>query len=526
MTQLIFPVNNVGQYGLIKDLPPQELPPNAWSDGKNFRFRNGYAERISGHLQTYDPPTVAPYYLAPIQTPVSYFWVYLSLLKAYVFDGAVHTDLTRTVGGDYAANANDNWTHCILGGVPVFNNSGDTPQMWLPVSTAQRLQALTNWPAATTCQAMRAFKQFLVALDVTKSGTRYPQMIKWSHPADPGTVPTSWNEADATKDAGEYSLSETGDRVLDSAPLRDINIVYKENTTWGMQFIGGVDIFRFFSIFNAAGLLSRRCAQEFFSGIHAVFGDDDIYQHNGQNATSLLTRKLKRSIFSRIDTSNYVRSFTAVNFATHEVWFCFPEIGSSFSNMAVVWNWDENTVSLRELPLAAHIAPGVSNAGATSDAWSADAASWDSDVTTWDERIYSPATRGLFMAVPGAIKIHQAEQTLQFNGTNYTSFIERMGLGIPLRAGQPPDMSKEKYLTAIYPRAEGTQGGVVKVYVAGVQSVTDTPAYGAARLFTLGTSKRIDCRIPGKLFAIKFEIDTPIDFKLAGYELEVRAMGR
>ena len=39
-------------------------------------------------------------------------------------------------------------------------------------------------------------QNYLIALDLTKSGTRYPHMVKWSAAADPGTVPASWDETD------------------------------------------------------------------------------------------------------------------------------------------------------------------------------------------------------------------------------------------------------------------------------------------------------------------------------------------
>lgn len=524
-SKIIVPVNVAGQFGIVKDVPPTELPLNAWSDGRNFRFRNGYAERMGGHVAVMNPPTVAPYYMAPVQTPVSYFWVYLSLLKAYVFDGTNHTDITRAAGGDYGASADEGWTHAILGGIPVFNNPTDDPQMWNPVSAGTDLAALSNWPANTKCRAMRAFKSFLVALDVTKVGTRYPHMVKWSHPADPGTVPTSWDPTDTTLDAGEYSMTETSDKVLDCAPLRDLNVVYKENTTWGMQYIGGVDIFRFFSLFNSVGALTRKCAQEFTPGIHAVLGDSDVYTHNSQQAKSLLTRRLRRSFFSRIDTATYVRSFVAVSFANHEVWFCVPEIGSTFPNIALVWNWDEDTVGIRDLPLAAFISPGVSVAGVASDSWGSDGGTWGSDTTPWGERLYNPTNRGLFMAVPGAVKFYQADQTSQFAGVDFTSYIERTGLGIPFRAGQPPDISQQKYLTRIHPRLEGTPGASVQIYAAGMQRPDETVVYGSPKNFTIGTDKFVDFRVTGRMFAIKFSTAGSEAVRLNGYDLELRKSG-
>lgn len=523
--KLIVPINVVGDLGVVKDMPAHALPLNAWSDAKNFRFRNGYAERFQGHSSPFDTPTVGPYYLTPAQVGVGYIWLYASLAKIFAYDGTTHTNLTRAVGGDYTATAEFNWTDAVLGGVPILNSHTSVPQMWLPVSLAQPFQPLTSWPVTATCRSLRAFKQFLVAVDVTKSGTRFPHMVKWSHPADPGTVPSSWDETDPTKDAGETSLSETSDFVLDCARLRDLNVIYKENTTWGMQFVGGIEIFRFYKIFDSIGALSRRCAVEFFSGLQAVFGDSDIIRHDGNTAESLITNTLRKWLYARIDPTNYMKSFTAVNFAGDEVWFCFPESGQSLPNMAVVWNFKHNTLGVRDIPLAAHIASGVSNAGAPSDAWSADSNPWSSDTTLWETRLFQASLRGLFMAVPGTQDIFKADDTAQFDGSNYNAFVERVGLGIPLRADRPPDTSQMKFMTRLWPRIEGTGGSVVNIYVAGQENLVDPVVYGPPTAFTIGTDKYIDVRVRGRTFAIKYEANVAADVKLHGYDLEIRKAG-
>lgn len=519
------PINVVGGLGVVRDTPPYALPMNAWSDAKNFRFRNGYAERFQGHSSPFGTPTVGPYYLTPVQAGTGYIWLYASLLKIYAYDGSTHTDLTRSVGGDYAATSEYNWTDAVLGGVPILNSHASVPQMWLPVSLAQRFQPLTAWPATATCRSMRAFKQFLVALDVTKSGVRYPHMVKWSHPADPGTVPASWDETDPTMDAGETSLSETTDFCLDSARLRDINIIYKENTTWGMQFVGGIEIFRFFKIFDSIGALSRRCAVEYFSGMQAVFGDSDILRHDGNTAESLINNMLRRWLYARIDSVHYMKSFTTVNFAADEVWFCFPENGETLPNMAIVWNFKDNTLGVRDIPLAAHISAGISNQGAGGDAWSADSNPWSTDTTLWETRLFQASLRGVFMAVPGTTDIFKGDDTTQFNGVDYNAYIERTGLGIPLRANQPPDQSQMKFMTRLWPRLEGSGGSVVNIYVAGQDDPTQPAVYGTPIPFIIGTDRFIDCRVMGRTFAIKYEANSASSVRLHGYDLEIRKAG-
>jgi len=110
------------------------------------------------------------------------------------------------VPGNYSATAAGGWNGGVLGGIAILNNGVDAPQ-FMGTANDAKMAALTNWDRTKTCAVMRPFKRFLVALDTTESATRYPFRVRWSHPAEGGTVPTSWNDADATKDASYVDLS-------------------------------------------------------------------------------------------------------------------------------------------------------------------------------------------------------------------------------------------------------------------------------------------------------------------------------
>ena len=522
----MIPVNNVGELGVITDVKPHELPLNAWSSALNMRFRDGYAEKFFGDA-TLTPGTVAPYFLLPVPLPVDYYWLYAGLNKVYAFDGSTHTNITRQTLGvdvDYAATELLNWTGGLLNGVPIINNGVDLPQIWLPTTLGTKLAALTNWDAAWTCSAMRPYKSFLVALDVNKSGTRYPQMVKWSHPADTGGIPVSWDETDPTKDAGEYLLAETSGYAVDCVPLRDVNVVYKEDSIYLMQYIGGVFIFRFSALSKHLGLLSRRCAVEFTPGRHAAFCVGDIIQHDGQQVKSIVDAKMRRWLFNNIDGTNYPTSFV-VNYASlSEVWFCFPTTGNTIPNRALVWNWVSNTTTLRQLTDVAHIAAGILSSGSTT--WDAAVGTWDSYAGVWETRSYNPSTLSLVQARPLASLLTQAETTNQLTGSAMAVSLERTGIAVPVVADRPPDFSSYKFCSAIWPRIEGTDGGQVMVSVGTQQQIDGAVTWEPPVQYTIGSTNKIDCRVSGRLLAVKFESTADIDWRLHGYELNVQAGGR
>lgn len=525
MSTILFPVSEVGKYGIIVDRKAHELPPNAWSGGLNVRARSGFMEKFLGEATRMGTPTVAPYAIAPAPTSAAYLWMYLSLAKAYAYDGSTHTDITRAVGGDYAATVDHNWIVTNLMGIPVLTNGVDIPQMWTPTITAQKLQALSNWNAAWVCGSIRAFRNFLIALDVTKTGVRDPQMVKWSHGAASGGLPSSWDETDPTKDAGEYSISDSPGYVLDAFPMRDSMIIYKEDSIWAMQYIAGSAIFRFVKLFDSIGALSRRCAVEYSQGKHLVFGVNDIFVHDGQSMQSVITNKIRKYFMDRINPDVYQRCFVAVNPPYREVWCCAPTVANTFCDTALVWNWEDNTVTLRAIPNVSYGASGVINDGGT-DTWASASGTWSSDTDAWDVRTFNPALRRLFLSRPSAANIFLEDDTNQLNAVNMTATLERKHLGIPFRTNQPPDMASMKLVTGVYPRIEGTQGGVVNVYVGGAPDAYNDPTYQGPFPFTIGTTKKIHCLVSGRLPAIKFESTTDLEWRLHGYDVEVKQIGK
>jgi hypothetical protein len=526
MALVTVPISQVAQYGIIRDLRPEEMPLNAWSDGQNVRFADGKVTKFLGHQSLWAPPSIAPYWALQVPIATNVLWLYAGLAKVYTWDGASHTNITRVSGGDYSATADGNWTGCVLGGIPVINNGIDAPQMWNPPLVATALAALSNWQANYKCAALRAYKAFLVALDITKaSGNRYPHMVKWSHPTDPGAVPVSWDETDTTRDAGEYELAETPGFVLDCLPLRDTNVIYKEDSVWGMQYIGGGEVHRFSKIFTSFGALSRRCIAYYEFGKHLVFTGDNVIVHDGQGAKELLPQRWQRWLAGRIDSTSYKRSFVVLNRSRYEVWVCFPESGQAFPSRAIVWNWKDDTLSDRILPVVSHIEPGITNPADTT--FDGDTPLFDGGpIGVFDERSYDPLNSGLVMCAPLATQLYQADTTEAFAGTPITSFIERTGIGIPFEANRPPDISSMKHLRRVWPKITGTAGGVVNVYLGAQNNENAAVVWQAAQGFTIGTTRYIDTMLPGRLFAIRVESTADVSWSLSGYDMEVSGGGR
>src|SRR4051812_32315763 len=130
MAEVSIEIDDVAKYGVIRDMPPYQLPPEAWSLGENVRFTDDSVSRLLGETQIFGTPGVAPYFAQYISSASQPWWLYTSLTKAYVYDGSSHTDITRAVGGNYGATGALDWNGTILGGIPILNNGIDVPQYW------------------------------------------------------------------------------------------------------------------------------------------------------------------------------------------------------------------------------------------------------------------------------------------------------------------------------------------------------------------------------------------------------------
>jgi hypothetical protein len=378
-----------------------------------------------------------------------------------------------------------------MGGVFVLNNQKDLPQFW-GGSTASNLAALTGWDANHKCEAMRSFKNYLIALNVTKTSTAYTSMVKWSDAAEPGAIPTVWTAA-ADNDAGEVDVAETSDAIVDGMALGDTFVIYKTASMYGMQYIGGNDIFRFFRLPGNHGMLAQNCVADTPLG-HVVLTASDVVLHNGAGPVSILDGKMRRWLFSTLSSANCTRSFVVANHAYNEVWICFPVTGSAACNRALIWNYKEKTFGIRELPqaTAGDFGPVVS---ASTDTWSSDTETWNEDQTTWDQTDISNADKRVILASTDA-KLYLIDNSMAFDTVAYTSTLERTGIAF----GKP---SFSKLVRAIYPRIDAAAGTVLSIQVGSSMDAERGIGWNAATSYTVGTSYKADVLAAGRFLGLR-----------------------
>lgn len=505
-------IDNLGSVGLTTDLKPHQLPPNAWTGMSNVRCSNGQITPFYGYSD-FTTPSVVPYYLLPVAAGANYFWIYAGLDYVYIFNGSTHTDITRAAGV-YTGTATDKWNGCLINGYPILNNGVDDPQMFTPVATTTDLIIITGWNTNWKAKVIRTYKSFLIALNLVKSGVSYPHMVKWSAADTNNSIPTDWDENSTTNNAGETALGETSGFIIDGVPLRDGFIIYKEDAAYGMQFIGGQNTFRFYRISGLIGALAQDCAIEYQNG-HFVVGNGDVYVHDGQNGRSVIDKKNKKLLFDAIDVDNYKNTFVTLYKAQSEIWICYPESGRTFCNKALIWNYEDNTWTAKDLPLnTTFITPGILTSQALT--WGTlPYATWGAWTGSWGARTYSPIADSLVGCTTDT-KLYQLEDGNQADGSNILCYAQRTGLDV----GGTDDLHT---INAIYPHA---QGGSFDVYVGSQMLVNGPVSWEGPYSFDPSTDKKVDCRVTGILHAVKYQSNADVSWSVDSYEVDYVFSGR
>ena len=138
-----------GTAGIVKDVNPSELPPQAWSDGRNIRFADGAVHScldtsimFSGLAEqfTYALP-------GPVTSVGLASWILAAPTKVFCLIQDTLTDITRAAG-IYNGTSTTRWSGTTLGGVSILNNQNDLPQVWGTPAAATKLIDLPNWPSS------------------------------------------------------------------------------------------------------------------------------------------------------------------------------------------------------------------------------------------------------------------------------------------------------------------------------------------------------------------------------------------
>ncbi len=523
-------INDLASMGQVNDIAPYMLPPEAWTLVENMRYSKGSPEVLLGWEEIFATPNIAPHFALTVKDTAQSWWLYTSLTKASVYNGAVHTDITRAVGGDYTTNDTEDWNGVVFGGIPILNNGVDVPQYWATYSIATKLAALPNWPATMRAKILRNFGSYLVAFNVNDNGTIYPHLVQWSNPASPGSVPTSWAYSNPATEGGRKDLPDVNSGpILEAMQLANTMFIYKERSIWKMNYIGGQFIYQFDTFLDDVGILAARCVCSDGTGTrHVVVTQDDIITHNGNTPQSILTDKQRIALFAQINREATDTCFLFLNKAKDEVWFCFPEAGQTQPTRALIWNYKKGIG-------ACSYASGITfrNAvlgdieGVSDELWSDGTDLWSDDTGPWSQ-IYK---QKLVLCGTDATKFYQLDQTTTRDGVSFNPTLTREDLGIIGRkrdGGPVNDFKNMKMVDSIWPKLSGSSIRVrvgFRDFVEGPLTWQDYTTFNPDTDMWVNTIVNESLPGCGRAVSVEFSATTSDSWRLDGYSINVEVLG-
>lgn len=563
------PLRQLGAVGVITDANPYDLPPNAFSNCNNVIFDEKRVQRSPVFKQVFNSVRSTLTYDGAVGSFDSQSASYESAEGAPVTDvrfvasyqdpstGEVvliadHDGTVRTYPNGNLAFAtpstglvtNDEpWSHAQVAGKSILARKGMVPYIrWIGTDPNYTLLK-GDWPANDKASVVRGFLDYIILLGVVKSGIEYPTMVKWSNPvgyAD-ATTTINWDPANPNYVAGENVIGELKTPIRDGLQLGNIFVIYAQDQVWAMEYTGSSFVFNFRRLFPTGGIINTNCVVE-VEGKHFVFGENDIYVHDGSTKKSIADGRVRRRIFQTIDRNNRNSFFTLHDSVSNLVYFCYrtklDEISykdTQFCNRAAVYNYLEDTWSFMDLP---NIVGGseanitlvqnlytnlntnyellntnyVSFEGATPKL-SIMLGATDVGNGLTESRVYA-----LDLPTAGLVNLPINLETLK------ESYVERIGVDLD---EQGTATRNYKIITAIIPQAsvDSTESSF-RWQVGAADLPNAAPVWYSDQVFYPEQSYKMDMRVAGRYLAYRVSTLDIENFRFSGFDTELQQLSR
>ena len=536
------PIREVQSPGMVTDSPPASLPASAWSMARNMTFSAKGASRAP-HFFKLSSTTSTPLVCHIVGKRYSSegfddTYVFGPQGECGLFKGADKYESYNPDNFTPSPTSNPKqYTSCVLADV-LYVNREDIGIRYVSASGAN-FQPIPNLDSAWTCLSLRAFKDYLIALNVTKGGVVYSNMVKWSDAALNGQVPGNWDYtlsgANKSSLAGENPLAEMTGPIYDGLGIGNAFVIYGRDEVWIMEDAGNsTDVFTFRRQFGE-GVRGTNCAVE-VNGTHFVFGNAQLYMHDGITPTPIQSRVNNATLYTRMDPLRPELCFVTHDAINKVILFCYPTQGSVGCNEALAYNYVEKTASFIDLP---NIRCANSATPYRWYAWTDDGShGWDYDEANdagpnWadDANAYIPS---LIMGGAGANNATMWRYTLLENSqdqpdpdNNFNGVLERTGVVLDAMqmasAGVP--LQGNKRIDGLVPLIGG-QSVPIAFEVAGSMTDKDTLRWQSIGTFDSATQYRLNGgRCNGRCLSFRLTIPATGWATIIGYDFGVIGWG-
>lgn len=554
------PVRNLGAAGVIKDVAPYNLPaPNVLSKGNNIRLDQGIikaplafktvANAISHNynvraIQIIVPATGLDRVILVsdvmnlqefTQSGGSGTWTDVSVPN---YDNASHASFRGSTGATILPI-----TCTTLADVTYINRADGLPYFRLASSGGSAFAELPtsnsyNWQPTWKAGSLRKFQGFLVALDMTEGGVNLPHRVRWSNQALANSAPTSWDASDTTTTAGFNDIVQLTTALIDGVELSNNFMLYSTDQVWLMEFVGGTFVFNFRKVFDDEGIINTGCAVE-VNAKHYVFGNKDIYVHDGVSKQSICEGRVKNFIFDNINMANKASCFVHHVVESNEIYFCYNSFDDEAAflnldrcNKAAIYNYASNAWVFRDLPNLS--CSGYANlskvesyasAGTANDTYNTIGGGYsDMEDGFMRNSVFGAdgnASLGLPFDTFYALDDAEDGKVAYFNETTAAviSTIERQGIDLD-EAGA--EIRAYKTVSKMYPQMLTFDPSLSMTVKIGSSDLPNaTPSYSTTSSFSAETDYKVDSRASGRYLSYSFEVPALKNFEISGFDADI-----
>lgn len=535
------PLRSIGKIGVITDVNPFDLPPEALSDARNVRFSEGRITNAHVWREVIaSPDGGTPVFVFAGERTNAFDILGYVTRDGKVFHVSNGTPNEVTESSYTPADSDVVRTFCTLQGVYYSNQEDRVP--WYFSSGSSDYAELPNWDSNYRCKVLRGFKDYLIALNVTKSGTVGPNLVKWSNIAQYDSVPDSWDPSDTTKSAGENTLAEIQTEILDGQQLRNSFVIYSTNQAWTMEYTQGPDVFQFYKLFGDRGIINTNCVVE-IDGAHMVFDTTDIYIHDGVSPPkSICDRRVRRRIFRNLDLTKANVCFVYHDKAANEVWFGYNSskedlkwLGAdcAYCNTAAVYNYMDDTWTFHDLPNVAGMVSGSWQLAPTYDDLTG--LTYDTIGSTYADLVANTTKSSFAMSVEGTgisdTRLLNVDNgigiSLAFSSVDELEvlpFAERIGMDLDELV---PELRAYKNYRAIYPQITvDSETAPMSFKFGGQDNPQQELEWEDLQSFDAVSDYKIDTRARGRYLAWYAEGENRNGYSLSGFDLDMISVSR
>lgn len=536
----IIPVRGVGDIGVVTDIRPASLPVAAFTRAKNVRFDQGSVSRGPVFRTIKSSLANIPRFTYGIPAaPGGGFSNVVMASPTYQISSFNNGSITSRQGSvSTTSSTTARFSGASLADITYLNRNDKIPVYMANGGSA--FAVLANWDANWRTEALRSYGDFLIALNMTESGTSYNSRVRWSDLALANSIPGSWDASDITKSAGFNDLVEMKTPIVDGLSLGTNFIIYSQDQVWLMEYTGGSFIFNFRKLFSDVGIMNQNCVCE-VEGKHFVFGDNDLYMHDTHTRVSIADEKVKQYVFSGLNSARTDRCFVVHNPELEEIYFCYSSgddmaefTAGDRCNRAAVFNYKNSTWSFMDMPNVSSSTQGTVDSTETYSSivgtYATIGGSYFSQESGFDTHILftseTDAADGLTSHKLQGLDLADFNSNLTFpldTEANKDPQIERVGIDLD----ELSSVSGYKVVTRIYPQVTTENSNRQFDFTLGASDLQgNTPVYLDTVTFDGTTDHKIDSRAAGRYLSYKMTVTDGKDFDFIGFDADVMTTGR